>query len=728
MSFPHYSQLEYSDCGATCLKIILKYYKKKCSLEYLRDICDTTRSGVTMSDLLSASKKLNFESVSLLCTTDWLVNNAVLPCIVHWKQEHFVVLYKITKNHFYVSDPAFGKIRLKKAAFENWWKESNDRGIVLYMEPSDGFESMKLPSISTRESLRRTLSYYREATKNQQKLFLVLLFVIAVATFLAYLFPNTMQSIIDKGIQQKDVSILWAILGFQFTLIMGQTIFNWVQGWIRVKISMNVSIKMVTQLLLKVIRLPVRFFDTKVPTDIYQRIDDQKHIEHFISDQLIQTFFSIIITIVLTIRLFIYNTTIGLVFTLLSIFSIVWIFLFYRWRRQLDYTSFRLNSENHNLINEMINGMVEIKINNAQNAKISHWQKTQKKIYELKYKILHLGVYQNIGVQLITQVKNIFITFLCAYWVIQGDLTLGTMLSIGFITGLLSNPIDSLASFSQLSQEAQLAFTRLDEIRQREDEVKPEQVPPPELADDSISFKNVSFKYEGGSQTNVINNLNVDFKIGKVTAIVGNSGSGKSTLLKLLLNFYTPQSGSIYLDNLDFKAINPEEWRKQCGIVLQDGYIFSGTIGENIAVGEDTPDTERLWDAARIACIDDFVNVLPMKFNTRIGNTGTGISGGQKQRILIARAVYKNPNFLFFDEATSSLDANNERKIMNNLTEFFEGKTVVIIAHRLSTVKNADQIIVLDNGQISEIGDHEQLARTKGKYFELVKNQLELGN
>jgi ATP-binding cassette, subfamily B, bacterial len=727
MGFPHFSQLEYSDCGATCLKIILKYYNKSCSLDYLRDLCNTTRSGVTMSDLVVAAQKLHFETISVLCTTDWLIENAVLPCIVHWKQEHFVVLYKATKNYFYISDPAYGKIKLARRVFENWWKENSEKGIVLFLEPTESLKEIKLPSSGFGESFKRSLTYYREATQNQSRVFLGILLLVALGSLVMYVFPMTMQMIIDKGVGPKNVSVLWYALAFQLALVFGQMLFGWLQGWLRVRLSMNVSVRMITKLILKVVKLPVRFFDIKVPTDIFQRIDDQKHIEHFISEQLVQTFFSVIITICLCLRLFSYNLLIGLVFTALSIVSVLWIFLFFRLRRQLDYTNFRLNSENHNLVNEIIYGMVEIKINNAQDKKVGQWQELQKRIFSLKKKILNLGVYQSIGVQLLTQIKNVVITFLCALWVVNGELTLGTMLSIGYITGLLANPIDSLANFSHAAQEAQLAFSRLDEIRSRDDEVKPGQKVLSAGPYKRVTFNNVSFKYEGSINQNVIDDLCITFPVGKVTAIVGNSGSGKTTLLKLLLCFYNPQQGSILLDDLDFKSLNPESWRQNCGIVLQDGFIFSGTIAENISIGEEHPNVERLWEAARIACIDEFISMLPMKFNTKIGNTGIGISGGQRQRILIARAVYKNPNFIFFDEATSSLDANNERKIMENLAVFFKGKTVVVIAHRLSTVKNADQIIVLDGGRVSETGTHETLTRVKGKYYELVRNQLELG-
>jgi ATP-binding cassette subfamily B protein len=728
MSFPHYSQLEYSDCGPTCLKIILKYYKKKCSLEYLRELCGTSRAGVSMSDIFNAAEKLAFEAVSVLCTTEWLIGNAVLPCIIHWKQDHFVVLYKITNKFFYVSDPAYGKIRLTHEVFNNWWKESNSKGIALFLEPTDAFDSLILPRITIRQSLQKSISYYRTAAKGQRNPFLGLTAVIGLSVIILYAFPKSVELVMDQAVKLKRPSLLLSIFSFQLLLIFGQNLLSWLQSWFRVRISMNISVRMVRQLLHKLIRLPIRYFDTKVPTDLFQRIDDQRHIESFLSEQLLQTMFSLIMTVVLIVRLFLFNTSIGMLFSSMSLVSIGWVFLFYKWRWQLDYTNFRLTSENHNLVNEMIFGMVEIKINSAQNKKINQWQDLQKKIFGLKKKLLHLGVQQDIGVQLLTQLKNISITCLSAYWLMNGHLTIGAMLSIGYIVGMLSSPIDSLASFSKSAQDAQLAFSRLNEIVEREDEVRPYQHALEVPFGAPIRLMNISFRYEGSSQSYVLKDLTATIPWGKITAIVGSSGSGKSTLLKLLLNFYTPQKGSLYFGEQRFSDVNPEDWRQKCGIVMQDGYIFSGTIGDNIALGEENPDPDRLLQAVRIACLDDFITSLPMKFHTKIGNTGMGLSGGQRQRLLIARAVYSNPEFLLFDEATSSLDANNEKKIMENLTAFFRDKTVVVIAHRLSTVKNADQIIVLESGRIIESGDHINLTRLRGRYFELVRNQLDLGS
>lgn len=728
MAFPHYAQLEYSDCGATCLKIILKYYKKEASLAHLRELCETTRAGVSMKNLVRAAEQLRFDTVSVLCTTEWISENAVLPCIVHWKQDHFVVLYKISNGYFYISDPAFGKIKLKQETFNSWWKDNNENGIALLLEPREDFEEMELPNTTFSKVFKRSVRYYKSTLEDQRKILLYLFIVVALSTLAVYLFPKTMQIIVDRGVQNKNISVLWAVFGFQLMIIFGQTLLSWLQGWLRINLAMNVSIRMITQLLFKVIKLPVKYFDTKVPTDIFQRIEDQKQIENFLSEQIVQTFFSIIITVVLGIRLFYFDLSIGVVFTSISLVSIFWIFIFYNYRRQLDYTNFRLSSENHNLVNELLTGMVEIKVNNSQQKKINQWKAVQDKLFEMKRRSLRIGVYQNFGIQFLTQLKNITITFLSAYLVIKGELTLGAMLSIGYIIGLLSSPIESLANFSQSIQDAQLSLNRLDEIMHRENEVRIDHCPVPQILSSGLRLQNVSFNYEGSNGSKVLKNLSVNIPKGKVTAIVGNSGSGKTTLIKLLLNFYKPVGGKVLLGEVDMDKIDPEQWRDRCGIVLQDGFIFSGTIADNIAIGESDPDLQKLLLACKIACIDEFIMQLPLKYKTKIGNIGVGLSGGQKQRILIARAVYKNPDFIFLDEATSSLDSNNERQIMLNLNRFFVGRTVIIIAHRLSTVRNADQILVLDAGELIEIGHHTELTDTRGKYFELVKNQLELGN
>lgn len=723
--FPHFSQLEYSDCGATCLKMILKFYGKDCSLEYLRELCQTTREGVSMSDISKAAQKLKFSVLPILSTNRWFKENVVLPCIIHWKQDHFVVLYKIKNGNFYISDPAYGKVKLKQDVFYSWWKENSERGIALFLEPTSGFEELTLPYNKYMTTFKKIRDFFKTVTKNQRKLFVWISFTMAMLLVIVYVFPRTIQLVYDKGIHEKNVSVLISILAFQLLLVVGQAVFTWMQNWFRVKASMNINIKMLSLLLYKIIKLPIRFFDIKTPTDILQRINDQRNIEVFITQDLLQIIFSLIMAFVLAIRLFLYNTTVGIIFSTLTIVSVFWVALFYKWRQRLDYTNFRLASENYNLVNEFIYGMIEIKINEAQHKKISQWDDLQKRMLNLKMRSLKLGVYQNTGVQILTQLKNIIITLFCAYAVIQGAFTMGVMLSVGYIVGMLVAPIDSIVGFSKSAQDAQLSFIRLDEILSRENEVKADNVNMPSLTK-GVFVKDVFFKYDGGGHNFVIKGVNFVIPLNKTTAIVGSSGSGKSTLLKLLLNFYQPQKGNILLDETELSKINPEQWRRQCGIVLQDGYIFSGTIGENIALGDSIPDGIRLYEAANVACLTDFIETLPMKFDTKIGGTGSGISGGQKQRILIARAVYQNPNFIFFDEATSNLDSNNERKIMRNLTSFFINKTVIIIAHRLSTVKRADQIIVLEDGHIKEVGTHGELLANRDKYYDLIRDQLEL--
>jgi ATP-binding cassette subfamily B protein len=727
MGFPHFSQLEYSDCGATCLKIILKYYGRDCSLAHLRELCETTRVGVSIADIMKAAEKLRFSTLPVLTSTNWLVDNGPLPCIIHWKQEHFVVLYKVTKKYYYISDPAYGKVKLNQEDFCNWWKESSTNGIALFLEPGEDFYEQELPFKTPGLSIKSSVHFLADLAKGMQKYFYLLGVIMSLLVVLVFLFPKTVQVITDVAIKNKDVNALTSVFLFQLLLILGQNILSWIQDWIRVRISMTVNIRMVSQLLHKIVKLPVRFFDIKTPTDILQRIGDQRNIESFLSDQIMQTFFSLAMAIILTSKLFIYSFHVGLIFIGASLISILWVLIFFKWRQRIDYTNFRLASENYNLVNEFIYGMVEIKINEAQEKKIRQWDNLQRRIFDLRKRSLHLGVFQNTGVQILSQFKNIGISFLCAYLVIQGGMTLGTMLSVGFIVGLLSSPIESLVGFSKSAQDAQLSFFRLEEIRSRKDEVEPFQKPVPAEIEEGIRFNDVSFKYDGGSSQFVLRNVDLNIPYGKTTAIVGSSGSGKSTLVKLLLNFYTPQIGTIQLNGRNLSEYNPDTWRKRCGIVLQDGYIFSGTIAENIALGDAKPDMERLRHAAYLSCLDEFIQKLPMKFETKIGATGMGISGGQKQRLLIARAIYNDPDFIILDEATSNLDANNERRIMQNMADLFKNKTIIIIAHRLSTVKNADQIIVLENGVVIERGIHESLVNNKGRYFDLIKNQLELG-
>ena len=724
--FPHFFQVEHSDCGATCLKIILKYYGKNCDLAYLRELTQVTRSGVSLQDISIASNKLMLSPRPLKANIQGLKENVHLPCILHWEQEHFVVLYKIKNEKFYLSDPGFGKLRLSEEEFFKLWANSSEEGgIAIELKPDLGFDALVLPQ--EKNGYSNLVHFIKSALQHQNNKIFWLIFLIASSTIISFIFPQTIKSLFDKGYSSKDVGILWTIFGFQLLLFFGQTIVNLLQNFIGVHFSTQVSIKMLTNLLEKIIKLPIFFFENRLYSDILQKIEEQSKIEQLLTKQLISTVFSIFLFLALTIRLFIYNAYLAFGFIFLISFSVFWMFVFYNKRKIIDYYSFKLISENRNQLIEMVTGMVSVKIRNAQQAKVNKWKSLQDKIYSLKVRSLFLDSYQNYAMTIFKQLFTLSITFLCSYWVIKGKISIGEMLSIGYIIGLFSLPIENIIMFIRSFQDAQLVYNRTQEIYKNRDENADCKKVDPNVLGEDILINNLTFKYDGGNQPFVLQDINTIIPSGKVTAIVGESGSGKTTLLKLLLSFYPATNGDITIGNNNIFSFDHDWWRDQCGVVMQDGYIFSGSIRDNIAMEEDLGHEEKLISACEIANIYGFVQSLPLGFNTKIGNIGNSLSGGQKQRILIARAIYNNPHFLLFDEATSSLDAKNERIIMQNLQKVFQGKTVVIIAHRLSTVKNADHIIVLKNGKIVDSGNHQQLVSNQGDYFNLVKNQLELG-
>lgn len=726
--FPHYTQIEHSDCGATCLKIILKYYGKECNLKFLRELTQVTRSGVTLEDLYHASIKLNFEVNPIRATLEGLKTDVILPCILHWEQDHFVVLYKIKKKKFYVSDPSFGKLKLNEEGFNKLWSNlNNEGGIALELQPNSNFEEINFPNEVTDYS--KILNFIKSLVSNQKNKIFTLFILIGLSTIISYIFPQTIQNLFDKGYATKNLKVIISIFCFQLLLFFGQAVFYLVQSFIGIHFSTQVSIKNLNNLLEKVVKLPIHFFENRLFSDILQKIEEQSKIEHLITKQLISTIFSLFLFIALAIRLFFYNFNLAFGFIFLTIFSLFWMYIFYNKRKAIDYYLFKLLSESKNHLIEMITGMVTVKITNSQLLQLEKWKESQNKIYLLKVRSLILDNYQNYTMTFLKQLLILGITFLCSYWVIVNKLTFGEMLTIGYIIGLMSQPLDSIILFIRSYQDAKLVFDRTQDIYNSADENtnRINEIKSHTIFED-INIVNLSFKYYGGNQPYVLKNIHLTIPHGKTTAIVGESGSGKTTLMKILLNFYPITSGNLMIGHENLLDINSDLWRKHCGVVMQDGYVFSGTIGENISMQGTDEDVNKLIEVSKAACIYNFISNLPLGFNTKIGSSGVELSGGQKQRILIARAIYNNPNFLFFDEATSSLDAQNERKIMQNLEEIFKGKTVITIAHRLSTVKNADQIVVLEKGEIIELGTHVELVKMRGKYFNLVKNQLELGD
>jgi ATP-binding cassette subfamily B protein len=725
--FPFIKQLDAMDCGPTSLAMIARYYGKTYSQQTLRERCYITREGVSMLGTSDAAESIGMRTMGVRISFDKLANEVLLPCIAHWRQNHFIVVYKIKKDIVYVSDPAHGLVKYTKEEFLSGWastrKDGEDQGLCLLLEPTPDFYKADDESLN-KSSFKFLFSYLRPFKK-----FLFQLIVgMGVGSLLQLVFPFLTQAIVDFGINNRDIDFITLILIAQLALFMGRTSVEFIRSWILLHISTRINISLISDFLIKLMKLPIGFFDTKMIGDIMQRIGDHRRIESFLTTSTLNILFSFINLIIFGIVLAIYDMRIFMIFFIGSILYIIWIYLFMKKRRELDFKRFAQLSDNQSNLFQIITGMQEIKLNNCEKQKRWEWERIQAKLFRVNIKSLSLSQYQQIGSIFINQTKNIFITFFAAKAVITGDMTLGMMLAVQYIIGQLNSPIEQLIGFMHTTQDAKISLERLGEIHQKKDEEPVEQARVTILPESrTIQVKELSFQYEGPHSEFVLNNVTLAIPQSRVTAVVGMSGSGKTTLIKLLLGFYEPTKGEIKVGDIDLRNINSRLWRQKIGVVMQDGYIFSDTIAKNIAVRDEVVDKRRLLESARIANVQEFVDSLPLGYNTKIGQEGHGLSQGQKQRILIARTAYANPEYLFFDEATNALDANNERAIMEKLEEFFKGRTVVVVAHRLSTVKNADQIVVLEKGQIVEIGTHKELTVLKGAYYNLVKNQLELG-
>jgi ATP-binding cassette subfamily B protein len=722
--FSFFKQHDQMDCGPTCLRMIAKHYGRTIQLQELRNLCQISRSGVSLLGVSEAAEKIGFRTLGVKLTFEQL-NDIELPAILHWRQNHFVILYRIQRETYWIADPGVGLIKLTGADVkENWISDPNTlEGIALLLSPSPQFyeqEDRDQHAVSW-SSLFLYLIGYR-------KLIFQLLLGLALASLLQLIVPFLTQSIVDIGVNTRNLNFIQVILLAQIFLIVGRVSVEFIRSWILLHISTRVNISILTDFLIKLMKLPISFFDTKMTGDIMQRMNDQKKIESFLTGSALTTLFSLVNLLLFSFVLIYYKISIFSVFALASALYIAWITAFLGRRRLLNYKSFEVASKNQSNVVQLVNGMQEIKLNNCEQAKRWEWEHLQARLFKFNVKSLALSQYQQGGATLINESKNLLITFLTAKAVINGSLSLGAMVAIQYIVGQLNSPVDQLLGFIQGFQDARISLERLNEIHQLSDEEPIDRALNNELPENkSLCINDLTFCYPSAGNEPVLKNINLIIPEGKTTAIVGTSGSGKTTLLKLLLRFYEPQRGEILIGNLQLNQIAFKSWRSSCGVVMQDGFIFSDTIERNIAVGDQYPDYNKLKHALKIANISDFIDSLPLRLNTKIGAEGNGISQGQRQRILIARAVYKDPHYLFFDEATNALDANNERIITNNLKEFFEKRTVVIVAHRLSTVRDADNIIFMDKGKVLEQGTHDELTLMKGHYFNLVKNQLELG-
>lgn len=724
-SFPHYKQPDSKDCGPTCLRIISKHYGKLISLKEIREISETTREGSSLLKLSDAAEAMGFKTIGAKLSFEKLIQ-APLPLIVHWDKQHFVVVYRIKNDRVFISDPAYGLIQYSKEEFISRWignnaTEHTQEGVTLLLEPTPLFRKMKWE-----EKEKRSLGFLFNYLFQYKILIAQLTLGLLVGSLLQLIFPFLTQSIVDVGIQNQDVDFIYLVLFAQIMLFLGRMSVEVLRSWIVLHLTTRINISLVSDFFMKLMNLPISYFDTRMTGDIMQRIGDHRRIENLLTGTTLNTLFSFFNLIVFGVVLVYYSLTIFLIFLGGSVLYLVWVLFFMKRRRELDYKRFAQMSQEQSTVIELINGMQEIKMHNAEKQKRWTWEFVQARLFQVSIQSLSLEQTQQVGSSVINELKNILITFSSAMLVIEGNLTLGMMLALQYIIGQLNSPINELVGFVRSFQDATISLERLNEIHDKEDEENSEKqlvrtIEPGE----GMEAKNLSFRYVGAEEA-VLTEINLYIQPKKVTAIVGASGSGKTTLMKLLLKFYEPSSGEIRYGKHDLKTVSPKSWREQCGVVMQEGYVFNDTIAANIAVGQDSIDQERLLEAARIANILDFIQSLPLGFNTKIGNEGVGMSTGQKQRLFIARAIYKNPAMLFFDEATSALDAKNEREVMENLRKFMQGKTVFIIAHRLSTVRNADQIIVIDRGKIVEQGPHLELVHAKGIYYDLVKNQLEL--
>lgn len=728
-NFPLYKQADQKDCGPTCLKMIAKHYGKDIGIQSLRSLAETTRGGSSMMGLSDASEKIGFHTIGVQLSFKKL-SEVPLPCILHWNEEHFVVLYKIKNKKAYVADPAHGLITFNTKEFIKFWIGSNadintEEGVALLIEPTPKFYDQRQDDDVKQKFNFLFISRY---LLKYNKFILQLGIGLLAGSLLQLIIPFLTQSIVDVGIQNQDLNFIYLVLFAQLFLFLGRTALEVIRGWILLHLSTRINISLVSDFFIKLMNLPMAFFDSKMTGDLMQRISDHKRIEKILTTSSLNVLFSMVNFFIFGFVLAYYSLQIFTIFLIGSLLYFTWVLYFFKKRKELDYKRFAELGNEQSKVIELINGMQEIKLHNAERRLRWNWEYVQARLFKVEMKSLALEQTQTVGSSFINELKNILITVLSAKLVIDGEITLGMMMAISYIVGQLNAPVSQMIGFFRDVQDAKISLDRLGEIHNMEDEESDSQKKILHLPEDAdFKLTDVSFRYLGGLDP-VIKNLNLIIRANKVTAIVGISGSGKTTLMKLLLRFYEPNSGEIHIGNNNLKEVAQKVWREHCGVVMQEGYIFNDTIAQNIAVGADAIDEKRLLDSVRVANIQDYISNLPLGFNTKIGLEGSGLSTGQKQRLLIARAVYKNPKFLFFDEATSALDANNEKTIMENLDGFFADKTVVIIAHRLSTVKNAHQIVVLDNGKIVEAGNHEELTRLKGDYYNLVKNQLELGN
>lgn len=719
-------QKDAMQCGTACLAMMCRHYGYDIGIDEIERLCPSSRDGVSLLAISETATGLGLENATAKMSVDRL-SEMPLPCILHWNQNHFVVLCKVSKNgkHFFVADPGVGHVRYSRSEFASRWAgNESGKGIAMLLQPTPDFFKNREKRRQKKRTLRFILGYMAKYKRH----FTNILLGLAVGSVLQLIMPFLTQAIVDVGIKKQDIGIIWLILAGELMIVLGRTATDFIRRWLLLHISMRVNISLVSDFFIKLLRLPMSYFDRKLTGDLMQRIADHARVQTFLTTQVLGVSFSVLNFLIFGIVLAFYDAAIFWVFMAGSAVYGLWITFFLRRRKVLDYELFERQSENQNKTFQFLTSMQEIKLQDCERRRRWEWEDVQADLFAVQMKILKLGQSEEAGAIFINEVKNILITVMAAAAVINGEITLGAMLAVQYIIGQLNSPVEQLMAFVYSLQDVKISLERINEVHLGRDEEADTGKLTRFESEKSIKIKHLDFKYDPHALKHVLRDINLTIPQGKVTAIVGASGCGKSTLIKILLGYYPPGGGSVSVAGCDLSRYSLKWWRRQCGVVMQDGVIFSESIARNIAADDNEIDRTRLHEAARIANIHDYITGLPLQYDTKIGAEGNGLSQGQKQRILIARAVYRNPDFIFLDEATNALDAGNERCIVENLAEFYRGRTVVVVAHRLSTVRNADNIIVLEGGKVVESGTHASLTEARGAYYRLVKNQLELGD
>ncbi len=725
MRFPFTRQFDQMDCGPACIRMVAAAHGRHYPLSYLRSLSHLTREGVSVAGIRDALAQIGMESLSFEMTLEQLREKCPLPAILHWEQNHFVVLYEAKRSrwsgrwHYSVANPAYGKHTFSEESFSRFWL-NGEKGVVVAISPTEDFYSRK--DVKEKHSLVRFARRYVWPYKwEMSQSALGMLF----GLFLSLVTPFLTQAMVDDGIGLRDMSLIVSIMLAQLFIFFGTFSMGLISSWVSLYMSTRINISVLSDYLTKLLRLPMTFFETKSVGDYQQRLGDHGRLQSFVTYNTLSTLFALVSVPFYLAIIAWYSPVILAAYLLLTAASTGWMMWFFRRRKALDYEQFRISSENQNRQYELLQGITDIKLNAYDDYKMEEWRSLQERQYGMSQKVLRLEQVQSTGFMLIGQLRNIFITCWIAAEVVSGELTLGMMMSISAIIGQVNGPLSQLIGFLQQLQNARISLERSEEVHLCQNEDTPQQAELPADRPLDIHVSDLSFSYTGRIGTEVLSHIDLHIPAGSMTAIVGESGSGKTTLMKLLLKFYAPTSGEICLGDRPLSHYTAKSVRQAAGIVMQDNFLFSDTVARNIMLGE-APDEKRLAEAVHVACLDDYVARQPLGLLTKVGSEGIGVSGGEKQRIMLARAAYKHPCYLLLDEATSSLDAENERRITEHIAQRFAGCTRIVIAHRLSTVRHADQIIVLRHGRVVEAGTHDALVKQRGYYYDLIHNQLEL--